>query len=122
MYTPMTTASLRRIGRISTFVAVLAATAATVALVPLAGAAFGQTAPAVANPAVAPSGFATVIADFEAKGYRLLDIDSEHGTLVEIDAINPAGQRVEIYVDTATGQILAQHIESQGSDWLGFDD
>ena len=122
MYTPMTTASLRRIGRISTFAAVLAAAAATVALVPLAGAAFGQTAPSVAKTAVAPSGFATVIADFEAKGYRLLDIDSEHGTLVEIDAINPAGQRVEIYVDTATGQTLAQHIESQGSDWLGFDD
>lgn len=118
----MTMLSLRRIGPFHTATAAVAILAATITTLPLASAAFGQTAPTAAAVGATASGFATVIADFEAQGYRLLDIDREHGTLVEIEAINPAGQRVEMYVDTATGQILSQHVESRDDDWYGFDD
>jgi hypothetical protein len=52
-----------------------------------------------------------VVSDWEARGYRVLDISREDGSVVELDVINTEGQRIEMYVDVATGTILRQHLE-----------
>ncbi len=52
-----------------------------------------------------------VVTDWEGRGYRVLDIDREDGSVVEMDVITPEGQHVEMYVDVANGAILRQHLE-----------
>lgn len=62
-------------------------------------------------PGVILANLADVVADWEGKGYRVLDIGREDGTVVEMDVIDPTGQRLEMYVDVPTGTILRQHLE-----------
>ena len=52
-----------------------------------------------------------VVSDWESRGFRVLDISREDGSVVELDVINPEGQRIEMYVDVASGTILRQHLE-----------
>ena len=62
-------------------------------------------------PGVIMADLAGVVADWEGKGYRVLDIDREDGSVVEMDVVDPTGQRLEMYVDVSTGTILRQHLE-----------
>ena len=52
-----------------------------------------------------------ITANWEAQGYRILDISREDGSIVEMDVIDPDGQRWEMYVDTANNAILSKHVE-----------
>lgn len=54
---------------------------------------------------------AEVAGNWEARGYRILDISREDGSVVEMDVIDPAGMRWEMYVDTANNAILSKHVE-----------
>lgn len=53
----------------------------------------------------------SVVSEWESQGYRVLDISREDGSVVELEVITPAGQHVEMYVDTATSKILSQQLE-----------
>lgn len=53
-----------------------------------------------------------VVADWETRGYRVLEIDREDGTVVEMKVITPEGKRVEMYVDAATNTILSQRLDN----------
>lgn len=53
-----------------------------------------------------------VVADWEERGYRVLEIDREDGTVVEMKVITPEGKRVEMYVDAATNTILSQRLDN----------
>ncbi len=44
-----------------------------------------------------------VAAKLEAEGYRVREIDSEHG-IYEVEAIAPDGRRVEAAIDPVTGE------------------
>ena len=52
-----------------------------------------------------------VVADWETRGYRVLEIDREDGTVVEMKVVTPEGKRVEMYVDAATNTILSQRLD-----------
>lgn len=52
-----------------------------------------------------------IAGNWEARGYRILDISREDGSVVEMDVIDPDGKRWEMYVDTATNAILSRHVE-----------
>lgn len=52
---------------------------------------------------------AQVAGAWEAQGYRILDISREDGSVVELDVIDPNGQRWEMYVDTANNAVLSKH-------------
>ncbi len=52
-----------------------------------------------------------VVADWETRGYQVLEIDREDGTVVEMKVITPEGKRVEMYVDAATNTILSQRLD-----------
>lgn len=54
---------------------------------------------------------AQVAGNWEARGYRILDISREGGSVVEMDVIDPAGQRWEMYVDTANNAILSKQYD-----------
>lgn len=53
-----------------------------------------------------------VVADWETRGYDVLEIDREDGTVVEMKVITPEGTRVEMYVDAATNTILSQRLDN----------
>lgn len=56
-----------------------------------------------------------IIRSLEAQGYRdFQKIERKHG-LYEVRAFNPQGRSVKLYVDGATGQVLAQHERQPGS-------
>jgi hypothetical protein len=46
----------------------------------------------------------------EAQGYEILEVDS-YGTRIEIDAIKSDGTRVELIVETATGEIVSERLD-----------
>lgn len=52
---------------------------------------------------------AQVAGAWEAQGYRILDISREDGSVVELDVIDPNGQRWEMYVDTGNNTVLSKH-------------
>lgn len=54
---------------------------------------------------------AQIASNWEERGYRILDISREGGSVVEMDVIDASGQRWELYVDTANNAILRQHRE-----------
>jgi hypothetical protein len=54
---------------------------------------------------------ASVVSDFEGRGFRVLDIKREDGAVVEIEVIDPAGVHLEMYFNTATNTVLSQHLE-----------
>jgi len=50
-----------------------------------------------------------VIAKLEAAGYRsITDVEKDDGVW-EVDAVNAAGERVELDVDPVTGEILREY-------------
>jgi hypothetical protein len=53
-----------------------------------------------------------VVAEWETRGYRVLEIDREDGTVVEMKVITPEGKRVEMYVDAASNTILSQRLDN----------
>lgn len=54
---------------------------------------------------------AQVASNWEDRGYKILDISREGGSVVEMDVIDATGQRWEMYVDTANNAILRKHRE-----------
>lgn len=52
-----------------------------------------------------------IAGNWEARGYRILDISREDGSIVEMDVVDPDGMRWEMYVDTANDAILSKHVE-----------
>lgn len=54
---------------------------------------------------------ADVVADWETRGYDVLEISREDGTVVEMKVITPEGKRVEMYVDAATNTILSERLD-----------
>lgn len=69
----------------------------------LCGGLIAGTATAQTKAAAAPS-FAGVMAGLEAKGYRILDAETDDGWL-EVEAIAANGQRVDLLVAPADGSI-----------------
>lgn len=63
-------------------------------------------APVVVTPAPARA-LSTIVQDFEARGYRVLEVEVKRAK-VEVKAITPAGQRIEADVDPVTGQTLRE--------------
>lgn len=62
--------------------------------------------PTVAATAVsAPPALSSIILDFETRGYRVLDVEV-NSDWIEVDAIRPAGARIEAYVNPVTGQTV----------------
>lgn len=53
----------------------------------------------------------SLVADWEGRGYRVLDVDREDGSVAEMDVISPAGQRIEMKVDVNSGAILRQRLD-----------
>lgn len=51
---------------------------------------------------------ADIASNWEARGYRILDISREDGSVVEMDVIDPDGLHWEMYVDTTNNAILSQ--------------
>jgi uncharacterized protein YpmB len=51
-----------------------------------------------------------VIAAIEAKGFTVIEMDDEGGWL-EVEATNAEGRRVELQVDTATGEIIREGVD-----------
>lgn len=54
---------------------------------------------------------ADVAAEWETRGYDVLEISREDGTVVEMKVVTPEGTRVEMYVDAATNTILSQRLD-----------
>lgn len=54
---------------------------------------------------------ADVAAEWETRGYNVLEISREDGTVVEMKVITPEGKRVEMYVDAATNTILSERLD-----------
>lgn len=54
---------------------------------------------------------AEIAGNWEARGYRILDISREDGSIVEMDVVDPDGMRWEMYVDTTNNAILSKHVE-----------
>ncbi len=46
----------------------------------------------------------------EAQGYEILEVDT-YGTRMEIDAFKSDGTRVELIVETATGEIVSERLD-----------
>ena len=55
---------------------------------------------------------ADVVTEWETRGYRVLEIDREDGTVVEMKVVTPEGKRVEMYVDAANNTILSQRLDN----------
>jgi hypothetical protein len=89
--------------RLSALSAVAALAIGTAAL-PVLAQTVAQTAPAPAAPTRALS---AIIQDFETRGYRVLEVDVKRAW-IEVEAINPAGQRIEADVDPVTGQTVRE--------------
>lgn len=66
-----------------------------------------------ATPSVAPSAasaspmLSSIILDFETRGYRVLDVEV-NSDWIEVEAITPAGARIEAYVNPVTGQTVRE--------------
>jgi len=73
---------------------------------PLAAIAIVIALPAAAQTA-APKALSTILLDFESRGYQVLELDVKRSR-VEITAIDPAGQQVEIDVDPLTGATVRE--------------
>lgn len=54
---------------------------------------------------------ADVVTEWETRGYDVLEISREDGTVVEMKVVTPEGKRVEMYVDAATNTILSQRLD-----------
>jgi uncharacterized membrane protein YkoI len=54
---------------------------------------------------------ADVAAEWETRGYRVLEISRENATVVEMKVVTPEGQRVEMYVDATDNTILSQRLD-----------
>lgn len=48
-----------------------------------------------------------IVADLEAQGYRISDIDVDRAS-IDVDAVAADGRRVDLRVDSTTGAILAE--------------
>lgn len=65
----------------------------------------GYAGPALAQDAARP--LSAIIADLEAQGYRIGDIDVDRAS-IDVDAVAADGRRVDLRVDSATGEILGE--------------
>ncbi|MTE01047.1 hypothetical protein GIY56_12150 [Paracoccus sp. YIM 132242] len=74
-------------------------------LIPVLVLALGPVGPALAQDAARP--LSAIIADLEAQGYRIADIDVDRAS-IDVDATAPDGRRVDLRVDSGSGAILAE--------------
>lgn len=101
----MTPTTLRR-----TALAILVASASLGAL------AQSATSATPAAAATAPMSMMQVLERVTAQGFRdVREIELEDDRLYEIKATNDKGQRVKIYIDAHSGEVLKQKIKNKGS-------
>ena len=62
--------------------------------------------PVAAQDTATPA-LSTIIADIEASGYRITDVDVDIAS-IEVDAVTQDNRRVELRIDPATGKILSE--------------
>lgn len=91
----------------------IAASAAAVVLAAAAGAAAAQTAPsapaAPAAPAAAPMNFQQIADRVVAQGYSdVREIERKSDKLYEVEAHDAKGRRVELSIDTRSGEVLRE--------------
>lgn len=74
-----------------------------------------QPAPAAAAPATAPAApmnFQQLVDRVVAQGYGdVREVERKSDKLYEVKARNPQGQRVELYVDARSGEILREQVK-----------
>lgn len=84
---------------------------ASAVLAALATAATAQTdtatAPTEAVPAQAAPPLSEIIRSFEERGYQLTDIDVDRD-VIEVEGLDPNGDRIEARLDPATGEVLSE--------------
>ncbi len=66
--------------------------------------------PAPAAPAAAALKLSDIVLDFEARGYRVLEVETKRGW-TKVEAINPAGQKIEADVDPVTGKTVKEELD-----------
>lgn len=74
-------------------------------LIPVLALALGVTGPALAQDAARP--LSAIIAELEAQGYRISDIDVDR-TSLDVDAVTADGRRMELRIDSGTGAIISE--------------
>lgn len=74
-------------------------------LIPVLALVLGPVGPTLAQDAARP--LSAIIADLEAQGYRISDIDVDRAS-IDVDAVAADGRRVDLRIDPATGAILGE--------------
>lgn len=74
-------------------------------LIPVLALALGATGLALAQDAARP--LSAIIAELEAQGYRIGDIDVDRAS-IDVDAVTADGRRVDLRIDSATGAIISE--------------
>lgn len=73
--------------------------------IPVLALALAAAGPALAQEAARP--LSAIIADLEAQGYRIGDIDVDRAS-IDVDAVTADGRRVDLRVDSGTGAIISE--------------
>jgi uncharacterized membrane protein YkoI len=83
----------------------------------IAAASLGATAQeATPAAAAAPMSMMQLLERVTAQGYRdVREIEMKSDRLYEVKATNQKGQRVEMYIDARSGEVLKQEIKTKGS-------